>query len=335
MNFKTTKPLAAIFLLLGLAVCWQRQGQLPAQDDAPFPEMRVQRWQIPPTLLHLADGKMPDAENEQQVGASKPPIRNLQQIIAEEANIVFPEGTYLRYDPVLSIVEILHDLKSVRKVDSFLNALAPTPPVVQLRTEIIELATEDTLRVLRLSDDSTNHRDIREALQALIDKNVRGAKIAVSTMIEVAPGDRGEFVDFEEFQYGTYVEWSEEAKAVIPTGFETRNIGTDLQIDPILGIDGNTIEFNFSIEHHTSAPTFRPIEIALPDSGEIRKIGEMPVMHSKRIHTQLSMQPGSVRCLGAWRVTGRDADIGDETGLMQVVFVHAALHRPPVAIPIE
>ncbi|MEM1294524.1 MAG: hypothetical protein AAGH89_04105 [Verrucomicrobiota bacterium] len=104
----------------------------------------------------------------------------------------------------------------------------------------------------------------------------------------------------------------------IPSAFETRNIGTTLEVDTVLGADGKTIDLNISPEivyftgtaEHVSRRGEETIEVA------------MPLFYSMRLITAATVRVGEFLLLGT--TSPPDADSGETDRSRKVlIFVKA------------
>ena len=83
-----------------------------------------------------------------------------------------------------------------------------------------------------------------------------------------------------------------------PTAFETRNVGYTLEVDPVLGADGNVVDLNL-------AP-----EVVMADEnskhgaklGELESSFEMPRFMATKLTTQVQVRVGDYSFLGTSRL---------------------------------
>lgn len=132
--------------------------------------------------------------------------------------------------------------------------------------------------------------------------------------------------------YPTEIKWDAKEETVLPASFETRNVGTTLEVDPVLGADQSTVDLSFSLEHHTAPPIMRPVTVTSPNTGRVVVV-EMPEMHTKQITTQLTMGINSSKCIGAWRPTGKPEY--EKENVMQIVFLRVDLQTTGKVVPWE
>jgi general secretion pathway protein D len=96
-----------------------------------------------------------------------------------------------------------------------------------------------------------------------------------------------------------------------PTAFETRNIGVTLEVEPIIGPDGYTIDLNLSPEVvefdgfiNYGSPIFGPIFVAIPSPGLIQSqvltdnVINQPIFSTRKVTTSVSIWDGQTVALG-------------------------------------
>lgn len=248
---------------------------------------------------------------------SPPPAGDFQAYISKELGITFPEGTYARLDSKTGKLEIRHQPGVAEAIEAYLTALEGySQRQLNIRAEIYQMPALAALKVQQLCGPLDDHVSIWESVQGMVE---RGQATLVTTASVVArSGQRAKAEDISETIYPTEVDWDKEQKTVLPAAFETRNVGTTFEVDPVIGADDYTIDLNLSLEHHTTPPIMRPISVTSPNSGHVVTV-EMPEFHAKSITTQITIGAGGVKCIGAWRPTGKPEYA--EADAMQVVFL--------------
>jgi hypothetical protein len=84
----------------------------------------------------------------------------------------------------------------------------------------------------------------------------------------------------------------------VPTGFQTRNTGVTLEVEPTLSADGKTIELNL-VPEHTRLKGFNKVTI----EGAARKgkvVVEQPEFHTNKITTSLTLRNGERVLMGVY-----------------------------------
>ena len=112
------------------------------------------------------------------------------------------------------------------------------------------------------------------------------------------------------------------AKDQAPVGtisgdFETKKIGTSIEIDPVLGADGATVDMNYSISYDYAEPSTTP-EPARGE-GNLQLVGPTTELHRAVLNGSTTIWDGSYRLLGYWKPEGSPRFEGKD--LLQAVFV--------------
>jgi len=104
----------------------------------------------------------------------------------------------------------------------------------------------------------------------------------------------------------------------VPTSFETRNIGVSLEIEPVVGPDGRTIELSL-VPRHVSLFEMRRVEIE--DKGSGRKtVVEQPEFHTNVVTTSIRVQDGDYTLLGTFKVQ-------KPQGYMELFILHTQIKK--------
>lgn len=139
------------------------------------------------------------------------------------------------------------------------------PLQLQIQVEWIEVDAETATELLMDEDPSqpaaihsSNAGPLRLTLQESIKKGK--ATLIESVMVTARSGNRAKAESIQEYIYPTEYEeasflHSEKAlgtatKQIAPQArsFETRNLGVTLEVDPVIGVDGRTIDLNLAPE---------------------------------------------------------------------------------------
>lgn len=176
---------------------------------------------------------------------------------------------------------------------------------VRVQVEFIEMSHEELTNLMIKPRAGANDQDLRDACTKLVEQNK--ATILETTSIIARSGDKAATESITEFIYPT--EWkpyelanqleapeSDEApKALefipqpIPSAFETRNLGTTLQVEPTLGEDSRTIALRLAPElvYHVGNENWSQW-VTKKGDGSIK----MPSIYSLRLSTALIMIDG-------------------------------------------
>jgi hypothetical protein len=182
----------------------------------------------------------------------------------------------------------------------------PLTPGIMIICEFIEVEMKDFSDWVLENPILTDATPLRKATQGWVD--AKRAKIIETMAVSARSGQRAKVEAIEEYIYateydppqGAAVETDDENVAVVPpngAAFETRNVGTTLEVDPVLGQDG-TVDLNLAPE----------IVMAAEEAEIVTKIGDnemsvtTPRFHATKVTTQITLQPGDYGFLGTSRL---------------------------------
>lgn len=271
------------------------------------------------------------AEPKPLDGADHPPVQSIQQILSAELGIPFPEGTWVRHDPRTGRLEIQHQPAVIAAIQAYLEALnSGGPKQINIRLEIYQVPALAALRAQQLSGPLGDHRPILESIEKMLERGE--ASLVTALSVVARSGQRALTSNKYEVIYPTEVDWHEDDKIVLPAAFETREAGTILETDPVLGPDDYTIDLNVSVEHHTAPPIMKPTKTTSPVSGVVN-IVDFPEFHAKRVVTQITFGDGGVKLLAAWRPTGKREF--ESANVMQLAFLTAEIQSVRAVVPVN
>jgi len=180
-----------------------------------------------------------------------------------------------------------------------------TPRQVRVQVEFIEMSHEELTNLMIKPRAGANDQDLRDACTKLVEQNK--ATILETASIIARSGDKASTESITEFIYP--IEWkpyelpnqlevpgSDEAPKALelipqptPTAFETRNLGTTLQVEPTLGEDSKNIALRLAPElvYHVGNENWSQWQTKKGD-GSIK----VPTMYSLRLSTALTMIDG-------------------------------------------
>lgn len=194
------------------------------------------------------------------------------------------------------------------------------PKMIRIQVEFIELP-HPALTALMDSEAAKSDNALRKAVAAMIKAGK--AEILETQMCTARSGNKAITESIEEFIYPTEYEPAElpnelhtttdgekatpdirdYATGPTPTAFETRNLGSTLEIEPILGADSRVIDVRFAPEivYHVRNDTWAEW------NGKHGKAPiKMPVMYSLRVSSSATVLDGGYRLIAALSPKGED-----------------------------
>ena len=184
---------------------------------------------------------------------------------------------------------------------------------IRIQVEWIELSHEDFTDVMEEYSssksnilNSSNDGPLRATLKEMIEEDE--AEIIDTAVVMARSGQRAKVESIREVIYPTeYIpagliepgkkeseskseeeDESSEKVALLPTpaNFETRNVGTTLEVDPVLGADERTIDLSLSPEivYHVGEEEYGFFK---DDESEV--IAKMPLFYTIKLTTQVTL----------------------------------------------
>jgi hypothetical protein len=108
-----------------------------------------------------------------------------------------------------------------------------------------------------------------------------------------------------------------------PTAFETRNIGVTMEIEPVVGPDGRTIDLNL-VPQHVRFLGMRKAEIEQKGSNK-KSVVEQPEFLTNKVTTSIQVMDGEHTLLGVFKVN-------DPPGTVELFILHTQLKRIEVPV---
>lgn len=247
------------------------------------------------------------------------PHRLSAREVLEAYGVVFGPGAGVFYDASGQLF-VRNTPDQMDLVEAVLESLARgSEKQINVLVEIYQVPALVALKLEQSGSAEADHTPEREGVIRMIERGE--ASFVTSATLIARSGQRAYTEDVFERIYTDYREKDPEKKeGKTEPYFETRNIGTTLELDPVLGPDDKTIDLNFTLEHHSAPPTYRTLSARFAGSDHLYNI-PAPEFHVKKITTQMTLLDGNIKMIGAWRPTGKPEFEAND--LMQIAFLKA------------
>ena len=181
------------------------------------------------------------------------------------------------------------------------------PKVVRVIVEFFEVSQEYATELVARERESTNDSDLRAEVVEMIKKK-EDARAIDTASVTTRSGQRAKVESIKEVIYPTEYEppiaegvkgmdgeKKEKIAPPTPTAFEMRPVGTTLEVDPIVGLDGVTVELNIAPEivYQNEDRVF-----AVWKSKEVESIISMPEFYTLKMSTSITMLSGQTQLAG-------------------------------------
>jgi hypothetical protein len=98
-----------------------------------------------------------------------------------------------------------------------------------------------------------------------------------------------------------------------------RLVGTRVELDPVIGPDGHTVDVNFALEHHFAPPALPKSAPAEAGAQDTRV--ELPgaEFHCAKVTSAITLDSGTIKLIGVWKAEGAPELEGKD--VMQAAFL--------------
>lgn len=235
----------------------------------------------------------------------------------EGAGVTFGEGASVTYDKKTSRLTVINTADQIELVEAYLDWFRSMgEKQILIYLEYIEVDHSDFSDWLFENVMESDGTELRNEVQRWAKEG--RAEIIDSATVLARSGQRAKAESVNEFIYPTEYDPPEipntvtlkdgaesPISAATPTAFETRNLGTTMEVDPVLGADNFTIDRNLSPEN----VQLEGIEQWHRTATDPRFQTHMPTFYTMKISTQVTTQHGRYTFLGTTRpLKGADPD---------------------------
>ncbi|MCB1227820.1 MAG: hypothetical protein KDK99_18525 [Verrucomicrobiales bacterium] len=184
-------------------------------------------------------------------------------------------------------------------------ALNPdSPKQLEIRVQFIEMTAENANTLLLADDLPTDTRGWSERLKTLLSSGQ--GTVAASATVITKSGQRASVESVDEHIYPTEFDTPNEDKdsknpssstgVPIPTTFEMRPVGVRLEVDPVLGADGETVDLNLAPEWIQYFGDKSQVQV--PVAGSSVEAELQPRFYSIKTQTSVTLTNGGSALIG-------------------------------------
>lgn len=296
--------------------------------------MIVRRFVIPPTFLNAGGGGGGSPVDPFSPAVEAEPtftIKATAKDILRAAGIGFPEGSSANYLPQTSTLVIRNTPENIQLVEAYMMSLkGSVERTVPVTMHVIEGPAAEIQALLEQTRGLPDHTPTWEKLQ-----DNKAIRIVTTQWLECRSGQRAMVQAGRQFTYpvgagiaaGGKPETKAEGEAVeageaLTSGyakgsFETRLVGTRIEVDPVVGADGQTIDMNFAVEYDYALPSTSGE--ANREKGIIALDGPTSEFHQAEVSAGSIFRSGMMRMVSVWRpepIQGRE-----QNDVLQALFL--------------
>jgi hypothetical protein len=267
--------------------------------------------------------------------------------ILQAGGVTFPEGATASFSPVTSEIIVQNLPENIDAVEAFVTPMCCRSPMTLAFSVHVVQADAKTLR--DFAAQNRREGDQGAGFRALEDAAMQGrAKFLSSAWFETRSGQRALLT--AGTQYTTVAPSEFDAKnppppANAPAGgtnpapkdaasepkqkaeappqiFSAKNhvtpAGLSLEVDPVIGPDGVTIDVSLALQYHYAPPS--PHEEKTPADGKVL-LAAVPNtdFHVGSVTTATTLTTGSTRLIGLWKPEG--APEFEKADVLQAAFL--------------
>lgn len=307
------------------------------------------QWVVPPSFIidepssGSSDGSVdPFADPE----SSETTVRVLKtgQEILEDAGISFPLGTSAKYFSHTKLLVVENTLDQLELVDAYIGwGCYCTEKQIYIFVEWIEVKAAD------YHDWMFENRITRDGT-ALRKQAQKWVKAGEGTILETAAivcrsGQRAKTESHSAVIYPNHSDPPQVPKKVLLEGknqtspitgaiagaTDVRNVGTIVEVDPVLGADEFTIDLSLAPEIVSrNGFTHWP-----PESDESQATVSIPIFHTMKTSTQVTLHSGRYAILGTTRRVNDDGETDRESIVLSFVRGDVSRVGAEPAVPVN
>ena len=279
----------------------------PERRDAPSADPKswnTARYRVPPDFLSMSGEGTPKTA----------------KMILESQGIVFPEGATAVFNPAAAILFVKNTNENLDLVEAFVDTILWDPPITVAFTAHVLQGPGPLLRRLtaQAASKANNRAELDELLAAVKTGTVRHLNTA---HIETKSGTRATSDQASEHQAVCEVGISEKGEPFFTQ--EMRKVGFVVDLEPIVGADGATVELTLAPEFHTAAP-FEHREFVIDTQGRRLEFPLTDYFVSKTT-TGITIIDGSARLLSLYKPAGKPEFENED--ILQAIFITCDILR--------
>lgn len=327
--------------------------QAASTEGEPPWGMDTVRYPVPRDFLSIGGGDAPSDPFNSIVEMDLATANALARKILAAQGIPFPEGADACYDAASGGLIVTNTPLNLRLVEAYVSDMECwRRRVVHVTLEIVEADGALLRSIAREAAAVADHIKLLERLDVLQaagtarpvsvarlstysgqraifqagSMQVSGVSSAPAAPTEEGATARHEaVVGSKKEEPGEKVTDGPRATGASGRGtvstLDRRMVGTFLEVDPVMGPDGRTMDVDFALEHH-----FAPPSRLRPTANPEQAGGDMPISessaqtyHMARVQGTTTLESGMTRLVGLWKPQGTPEYDGKD--LLQAAFL--------------
>ena len=232
----------------------------------------------------------------------------------ENAGVPMPEGFLCACDPAGQALAVRAPWASQDLIESFVQILGRGPRSPSYHLHVVETDGAVLRSLMKEANRAQDHRVLWEHMRALV---TQGSAHEVSTLsLDTRSGQRAIASQggYREYPDG----FSLANSGLLEVKHSGRSVGTQFEVDPVIGPDGSLMDLSFALEHDFAPTVERWVHL---DPAEGKRLDcQMTDFFAAKVVTSITARSGTVKLLGVWAPEGAGPE---HAGHLQAAFLSA------------
>lgn len=313
-GFEATDTMEVLFMTVDVLSNLSPDTARPAITPEDRNKMVMRVFRVPPDFL-LSAGVSNAAK-------SKVPSNQQARNILEALGIPFPEGSHAIYTSGSNRLSVLNTIDNLDLIEAFVGGCCYGVKSLGFTLHLIQAEGSMIRDLLQNSANRADHTlELDQMLKAIESDRAEPLSTLNTT---TKGGQRATVEETHEHPYIVALGHDEKDRPNIER--EMALVGTRMEVDPVIGADGYTIDINLNSQFSPVRPLLHIEMLTPPDAAHPSKI-PLTDFHIEEISTALTMTSGTARILAVWKPTGRPEF--EEKDLLHIAILEARV------VPVE
>jgi hypothetical protein len=223
----------------------------------------------------------------------------INQYLSSVAAIPLVKGSLAAYDPVNKTLAVRTLNSTQDLLDNYAKVLARrVPNYLTFNLHLVETDAAILRGMVKEAAVQAEHGPLWQRMQTLMTQGK--ARELRMLHLDSRSGQRVAIEPGQRYTYGTGFLLGEHGWCYREQ--TTRTVGTTLEIDPVVGPDGRTLDLSFALQNHCTPPTERwPL---VGQNGTQKLEALVTDFHTSRVTTAVTVLDGMTKMLGVWKPEG-------------------------------
>ena len=245
-------------------------------------------------------------------------------IFMTESGIDFPKGTLFAFDAKTTTLAVRTDGATHEVLADMARELQEkVPQYINFRMQIMEADAATMRGIVAQAGKHWNHAPLLAQLEAMAKDGK--AKSITALSLSSRSGQRVKTTTATQRPQITTTSLDDKGHAEFYQ--ESTPVGTSLELDPVIGEDGETVDVTLALDHNYGQPTQRWEPLSLTAGQRVES--EMTDQHLMKMNTSITMRKDSVRIIGLWSPTETPAAANLQLAFLRAVPVRLASKQNP------